>query len=378
MGHDVRDQVIDYLRRWATKTELPQHRLVAWLGLGRSKFFDWRQRYGQVNEHNAWVPRDHWLTDAEKKAIIDFRGQHLLEGYRALTYMMLDADVVAVSPTSVYRVLKDAGLLGRPPKTSMKGTGFQQPLHAHEHWHIDVSYLNICGTFYFLCSVLDGFSRSIVAWDIGETMKEREIEIIVQRGREKFPGATPRIISDNGPQFVAKEFKSFVRVCGMTHVRTSPYYPQSNGKIERWHKSLKSECIRPKTPLNLDDAKRSVQAFIDRYNNVRLHSAIGYITPTDKLEGRAQQIFDARDRKLDEARQCRAATRQAANQTVATTPSALTPEPSPTNMLFRPNHPSLEAADDWGEKACSQHHPAIATISIALSTTAPPPLSISG
>ena len=84
------------------------------------------------------------------------------------------------------------------------------------------------------------------------------------------------MISDNGPQFIARDFKEFIRISGMTHVRTSPYYPQSNGKIERWHKSLKPECIRPLTPLTLDDARRLIQAYVDRYNTVRLHSAIGY------------------------------------------------------------------------------------------------------
>ncbi len=310
--HDLRDQVVDYVRQWTEKTGLPSQRLIRWLGIAASKFFAWKKRYGKINEHNAWVPRDHWLTDAEKKAIIDFRDQHPLDGYRSLTYMMLDANVVAVSPTSVYRLLKEAGLLGRSPKPTRKGLGFQQPLQAHEHWHVDVSYLNIRGTFYFLCSVLDGYSRSIVHWDIGETMKEHQIEIIIQRAREKFPNATPRIISDNGPQFIAKEFKAFVRVCGMTHVRTSPYYPQSNGKIERWHKSLKSECIRPKTPLSLDDAKTSVAEYVKHYNEVRLHSALGYITPQDYLDGKAQQIHDERDRKLAEARERRAAQRQAA------------------------------------------------------------------
>jgi len=207
-------------------------------------------------------------------------------------------------------VLKDAGLLGRAALPSKKGTGFQQPLQAHEHWHVDVSYVNIRGTFYFLCSILDGCSRFVVHWDLREQMLETDIEVIVQRGREMFPGVTPRIISDNGPQFIAKDFKAFVRLCGMTHVRTSPYYPQSNGKIERWHKTLKTECIRPRTPLSLDDAKRSVTEFVTHYNDVRLHSAIGYITPKDKLEGRAEQIQDERDRKLTEARERRALQRR--------------------------------------------------------------------
>jgi hypothetical protein len=88
----------------------------------------------------------------------------------------------------------------------------------------------------------------------------------------------------------------------MTHVRTSPYYPQSNGKIERWHKSLKSECIRPGTPLSLEDARRLVKGYVEHYNNVRLNSAIGYITPKDMLAGRQQEIHKERDRKLEAAR----------------------------------------------------------------------------
>ena len=170
--------------------------------------------------------------------------------------MMLDDDIVAASPSSVYRVLKQAGRLDRNwRKPSKKGTGFVQPLKPHEHWHIDVAHINIGGTFFFLCSLLDGFSRYIVHWELRETMKEWEVETIVQRGLEKFPGVTPRIISDNGPQFIARDFKSFVRIQGLTHFRTSPYYPQSNGKLERWHASLKQECIRPKCPESLDEAR---------------------------------------------------------------------------------------------------------------------------
>jgi hypothetical protein len=90
-------------------------------------------------------------------------------------------------------------------KPSRKGKGFDQPIVAHEHWHIDISYLNIGGTFYYMCSILDGYSRCIVNWDIRETMTEQEVEVVLQRAHEKFPNATPRIISDNGPQFSGRD-----------------------------------------------------------------------------------------------------------------------------------------------------------------------------
>ena len=305
---------------------------MAWLGLAASKFHDWKRRFGQVNEHNAWVPRDHWLTADEKECICTFARANPLEGYRRLTFMMLDADVVACSPSSVYRVLKAAGLLaGSSPAPSKKGKGFVQPLAPHEHWHIDVSYLNIAGTFYFLCSILDGCSRFIVHHEIREKMEESDVQTIVQRARESYPDARPRIISDNGPQFLAKDFKEFIRIAGMTHVRTSPYYPQSNGKIERWHKTLKGDCIRPKVPLSVDEARRTVGEYVEHYNRVRLHSAIGYVTPNDKLEGRDRQIFDERDRKLAEARERRA---QARRQ-----------QPQPARSGDRPLSPPRPAID---------------------------------
>jgi putative transposase len=300
--------------------------LLLWIGLATSKWHNWKRRYGQANEHNALVPRDHWLEDHEKKAILDFHQEHPLDGYRQLTFMMLDANVAAVSPSSVYRVLKAAGVLEKHnSKPSLKGTGFVQPLQPHEHWHVDVSYLNIAGTFYFLCSVLDGCSRFIVHWEIRETMKEGEVETILQRAREKFPGVTSRIISDNGPQFIAKDFKEFIRISGMTHVKTSPYYPQSNGKIERFHRTLKGDCIRTQTPLSLEDAQRIVGKYVDYYNGVRLHSAIGYVAPQDKLEGREKGIFEERDRKLEEARERRKARREEARQPAQAKESAEAP-----------------------------------------------------
>ena len=301
------------MRRWSPKTAISARQLIRWLGLRPGKFYSWRQRYGCVNEHNGWVPRDHWLRPWEQQAILCFHDKNPLDGYRRLTYMMLDAGIVAVSPSSVWRVLHRAGLLRRwNPTPSKKGTGFRQPRKAHQHWHIDVSYINVSGTFYYLCSVLDGYSRAIVHWDLREAMKETDIEIVLEAAKEKHPGARPRIISDNGPQFIANDFKEFIRISGMTHVRTSPYYPPSNGKLERWHKSLKSECIRPGVPLTPEDARRLIGSYVGHYNTARLHSAIGYVTPADMLAGRQAQIHAERDHKLEAARSRRRLERERA------------------------------------------------------------------
>jgi hypothetical protein len=143
-------------------------------------------------------------------------------------------------------------------------------------------------------------------------MGEADIELVLQRAGEKFPDAHPRSITDNGPQFIARDFHDFIRLCGMTHVRTSPYYPQSNGKIERWHDTLKCDCLRPHVPLSLDDARQLVEQFVGHYNHVRLHSAIGYVTPADKLAGREPQVLAERDRKLAAARERRSRRRAAA------------------------------------------------------------------
>lgn len=305
--------MIDFVCQMSERTELPEQKFVNWLQLGTSKYFDWKLRYGRANEHNARIPRDHWLTEDETRSIVSYAQTHPQEGYRRLTYMMMDADVAAVSPATTYRVLKKAGLIGRwNRRPSQKGTGFHQPANPHDHWHIDIAHLNIVGTFYYLMTVLDGASRFVVHWDIRESMTERDVELILQRAKELFPEARPRIISDNGPQFIAKDFKEFVRLLGMTHVRTSPFYPQSNGKLERYHRTIKGEAIRPMCPLSLEEARRITGNFVEEYNNVRLHSSLGYVTPRTRLDGRQKDVHDARDAKLDEARRRRARLRAVA------------------------------------------------------------------
>lgn len=195
------------------------------LGVSASKYHDWKRRYGRENKHNGQIPRWFWLLPDEREAIIQFYLDHREDGYRRCAYMMIDEDVAYCSPSTVYRVLRQEDLLRRWNRSSSsKGDGFKQPSGPHSHWHTDISYVNIGGTFYYLITVLDGYSRYILAWDIRESMEESDVQIVVQRGHERYPQAHPRVISDNGKQFVARDFRELIRLHGMTHVTTSPYY----------------------------------------------------------------------------------------------------------------------------------------------------------
>ena len=169
----------------------------------------------------------------------------------------------------------------------------------HDHWHTDFSYINVAGTFYYLCTVLDGCSRYIVSWDLREHLTTTELEIVVEKGRESFPSVKPRIISDNGPQFISSDFKQYIRLTGMTHARISPYYPQSNGKIERYPRTIKSSTIRVTPPSSYEEARRQIATFVAYSNEERLLSAIDYVTPAARLAGRQDAIQAARQARLE-------------------------------------------------------------------------------
>jgi transposase InsO family protein len=299
----VRDSIVETITAYNQKTGISIRRLLGFVGLSSSKFYQWKARYGLVNKHNGKIPRGFWILPWEKQAIIDYALNHETEGYRRLCYQMLDEDIVAVSPSSVYRTLKEVGLLSKfNGKASKRGKGFSQPKSPHEHWHIDISYVNVLGSFLFLIAIIDGYSRYIVYHELRTSMESYDVEIVLQRALEKFPFARPRIISDNGSQFIAKDFKAFIRHKGLMHVKTSVRYPESNGKIERFFQTAKKEHIRKKSFLSLVDARRQMAAYIHYYNTKRLHSAINYLTPEDMLLRRAEQRLKERDRKLRKAR----------------------------------------------------------------------------
>ena len=171
---DVREQVIGLIRTYRPKTELPVKWFLGRLGVKCSRYYSWLDREGQPNQHNGEIPRGHWILDWEREAIIRYAEDHPGEGYRRLTYMMLDDNIAAVSPSTTYRVLKQAGLLNKynKVKKTAKGLGFDQPTAAHQHWHTDIKYVNFYGTFLFFISVIDGYCRYMVHHELRLSMQE--------------------------------------------------------------------------------------------------------------------------------------------------------------------------------------------------------------
>jgi len=193
------------MKYWLLKTELPLKLLILWLGISPSKYYSWQNRYGKLNEHNGWVPRDFWLEDWEKDAIVDFHNKNSLEGYRRLCFMMLDRDLVAVSPSSVYRVLSGAGLLHRwNKKANKKGTGFVQPLVPHDRGFTDYSWYSILmadGNFF-----------------VTRLKSNADVEYLLKRAGRKSPGVT------NDQQIKLKGIDAPLRLVAYTDLETGQEY----------------------------------------------------------------------------------------------------------------------------------------------------------
>jgi transposase InsO family protein len=307
---DIRESIIETVERF-TKTRIIKHNwLLELIGISRNKYCGWFGRRGKINHHNGKIPRCHWITPEEKEAIVSYvkenypkNSMFLKQGYRRISYEMLDENVAAVSPSSVYRVLKNEGLLNRwnTKKKSSKGEGFKQPDKPHEQWHTDIKYVNYRGTYLFFIGVLDGYSRYMLEHDVRLSMQEYDIELTVQKAREKYPDENPRLISDNGPQYLAKDFGNYLKEVGLQHTKTSVGYPQSNGKIERYFRSMDEECLDVNSFLSIEDARRIIAKYVDYYNTKRLHSALYYLTPEDYLKGRVERKLKEREHKIQTA-----------------------------------------------------------------------------
>ncbi|AIA30419.1 integrase [Leptospirillum ferriphilum YSK] len=294
------------------KAKFPIKKSLAVLNLPDRTYHRWTRLSGKKPRPEGLVPKGHWILPEEREKIVAFKRQNPTVGGVRLAYMMLDQGVVAVSSSTVCRVLREAGLSSRwtlPEGRKASRHGFQQPKSPHEQWHTDIAYINLRGTHYFFISVLDGYSRAIVFWDLCLSMTTADVELVIQRALETLPQgmAKPRIISDNGPQYLSTEFRSYLRDQEVVHSRIRVGHPPSNGKIERFHQTLKSECVRTQALGGFEEAKKIIETYVHEYNHERLHWALNYLTPADYLKGEdnIKQRLERRKDALEKARKDR-------------------------------------------------------------------------
>lgn len=299
--------VLELVAAAQTRTGWTLRRILKQLGLSKGRYHEWRKRAAKegrlADRSTAVVPRNA-LLPAEKEAILAYALTHPKDGYRRLTWQMIDEDVVYASASSVYRTLSDADLLYRWKRSTASGEAPPRATQPNERWHTDLMYLRIEDSWYFLVTVIDAFSRYVVHWDLLSTMTAADVTLVIQEAVER-TGAQPQIVTDNGTQFTAADFKHLVRQFELEHVRIRTYHPESNGVVERFHRSTR-EALGDSELANLSRARELIGVWVQHYNHVRLHASLHYLPPAEYYAGNPEQRLDERKAKLALARQQRA------------------------------------------------------------------------
>ena len=247
------------------------------------------------------------LLDSEREAIIDYALKHPEVRHRQLAWKMLDEGVVAVSASSVYRVLREANLVsGWRPKPKVKGSGRgKPPRRPDEKWQTDIKYVRAGARNYYLLSFMDVYSRYIVHHELLTWMDGRSVSVEAAAAIATLTvEVRPDIQSDHGSGFISREFAETLAESGVGHTKIRPHTPTDNAEIERYHRTI-GEQIDEQALEDYTHAKGVIAAIIDAYNSVRLHSALSYLRPVDYYRGNPETLLAERRRKLQAARELR-------------------------------------------------------------------------
>jgi len=280
------------------------------LGIHKSTFYNWLKRFheGGVDglEDRKPSPRLVWnkLPGSQQTEIIELALERPELSPRELAVAYTDEQSSFVSESTVYRLLKAHDLITSPAYILMEAADkFQHPTsRVNEMWQTDFTYCKIIGWgWYFLSTVLDDFSRFIIAWRLCTTMSARDVSDTLDDALH-FTGLDqikvkhkPRLLSDNGPSYISSELAQYLDDRNMSHTRGKPYHPQTQGEIERWHRSLKNQILLENyyLPEELEDR---IRQFVDYYNHQRYHESLNNLTPADVFYGRDQSILDKREK----------------------------------------------------------------------------------
>ena len=278
------------------------------LGIPSSTFYRWYDKYldggPEALEDKPSRPSRVWnrIPDKIRKRIVDLALEEPTLSPRELAVRFVDTQDYFVSEASVYRLLKSHDLITSPAFVVIKAANEfkDKPSRINEQWQTDFTYFKIVGWgWYYLSTILDDYSRYVIAWKLCTTMKASDVTDTLELALEASGCDNvkvihkPRLLSDNGASYVAGELADFLADKGMGHVRGAPYHPQTQGKIERWHQTLKNRVLLEHYYLP-SQLEHEIGNFIEYYNNERYHESINNLTPADIYFGRGNSILERR------------------------------------------------------------------------------------
>jgi len=268
------------------------------LGIPKSSYYRWRR--GQSDSRNRKRPWNSITPDEDRRILAVARESPDLSS-RQLAVWITDNAGFAVSESTVYRILRREGLVKRMEVQLVAGKEYHtKTTRPHQMWATDASYFRVVGWgYYYLVTVMDDYSRFILAWKLQKDMSANSLIEVIQEAVDA-TGMTDvpvedrtRLLSDNGAGYVSRTFRDYLRLVGIGHILAAPYHPQTNGKLERYHQSIKREVNQ--VPYELPgQLERAIADFVDYYNYRRYHKALGNVTPADVLYGRREQILQRR------------------------------------------------------------------------------------
>lgn len=274
------------------------------LGVARSCYYRWCRELNnnRLEDRRGRSPSLERALPEEEIAIIEYALKHPQDGYRRLAWKMVDENIVYLCPSTVYRILDRHDLLYRWKRSTSIGDKPRKPEAPDERWHTDLLYLWVGKRWYFLVTVIDAYSRYIVHWRLLFTMTGYDVVDVLEEALETTPGANPQIVSDNGSQFIGKEFRQLVKRHALTDIKTHKRHPESNGLIERYHRTFREEAQRENPASDYYQATDRITRWVNYYNQQRLHSAISYLRPVDYYRGNPEKLIKERLDKLKRAR----------------------------------------------------------------------------
>lgn len=289
-----------------TRSEIGVNKTLRELGIHKSTFYKWYHLYQEKGEAGFFFSpnssRRQWnsIPEEEQKLVIDVALEAPELSSRELAHKITDEQGIFISESSVYRILKKSGLITAPSHILISAADEfkDKTSFVHEMWQTDFTYFKIVGWgWYYLSTVIDDFSRYIVHWELCKTMKVQDVQrtvdrAIIKAGLKK--GQVPKLLSDNGSCYVAGEIKTYLEEeYKMKQIHGRPAHPQTQGKIERYHRTMKN-VVKLHHYYSPEELIKALEEFVNHYNNQRYHESLQNLTPADVYYGRTDEILKIR------------------------------------------------------------------------------------